>query len=225
MAATKIGIICEGPIDFLLLNPLLQRIAYDRAQFHWPLQSGDVAEIFPIRKRGHGGVLEAVRRVVKVMKRSNGSPEYAFFLIVLDQRTKPVQSKIKPLIRGNDRFVLAIANKEIEAWWLGDRVTTLAWLQLTNSLPSAVRYASRGYKAETDDRPKGTLDELTEISSAVEYRYGAGNSQLAADFAEIWANSARLRDIEAQCPQGFEPFCRSSTNALKRAKARTGRLF
>lgn len=66
--STKIGIIAEGPIDHALLPPLLERIARDRAGYDWPVAPDDVAEIFNIRKRGHGGVLETVRRLVDALE-------------------------------------------------------------------------------------------------------------------------------------------------------------
>ena len=62
--STRIGIIAEGPIDHALLPVLLERIALERASFGWPVAPDDVAEVFQIRKRGHGGVLETVRRLV-----------------------------------------------------------------------------------------------------------------------------------------------------------------
>ena len=66
--STKVGIIAEGPIDHALLPVLLERIVRDRANYDWPVAPDNVAEFFQIRKRGHGGVLEAVRNLV------SGSP-------------------------------------------------------------------------------------------------------------------------------------------------------
>ena len=80
-------------------------------------------------------------------------------------------------------------------------------------------------RAERDPHPKKTLNELTEASEAVDSVYGEGNTAMAIAFAELWRDHARLGDIEAQCPQGFRPFCRHAANALRRAKARSGRLF
>jgi hypothetical protein len=65
--STKLGIIAEGPIDHVLLPALLSRIATDKALFTWPVNAEDIAEVFPIRKRGHGGVLETVRAMVKAL--------------------------------------------------------------------------------------------------------------------------------------------------------------
>lgn len=62
--STKIGIIAEGLVDHALLPVLLERIAQDQANYNWPLDPDDVAELFAIRKRGHGSVLETVRKLV-----------------------------------------------------------------------------------------------------------------------------------------------------------------
>lgn len=124
--STKIGIIAEGPIDHCLLPPLLGRIARERADYGWPVTSDDVAEVFSIRKRGHGGVLETVRRLVKALDAIDD--QRAFYVILLDRRTKAVQEEIKKLLENRDRFVLGIAIEEIEAWWLGDPENTLAWV-------------------------------------------------------------------------------------------------
>lgn len=67
LAAVKIGIIAEGPIDHTLLPPLFTRIAQDRKSISWPVNTEDVAERFHIRKRGHGGVLVALRVLVKAL--------------------------------------------------------------------------------------------------------------------------------------------------------------
>jgi len=125
--STKIGIITEGSIDQVLLPPLLSRIATDKAQLKWPLEVGDVAEVIGMRKRGHGGVLETVRKLIKAY--ADSSYEYVLIIILLDRRTKAVQEKIRGVISHSDRpdrFVLGIAIEEIEAWWLGDRKCTLA---------------------------------------------------------------------------------------------------
>lgn len=224
MGATRVGIIAEGPTDHALLPALLERIARDRAAFDWPVLGEDAALVLPVRKRGHGGVLDAVRRMVAALRSGAALADYSFFVIVLDRRTNAVQTRVKRLIRGEDRFVLAIAIEEIEAWWLGDRVNTLAFFQLGDELPAGLRYAERGYKAERDSRPKRTLDELTEVSEAVDSRYGVGNARLALDFAEGWRNTARLAAIEGQCPRGFGTFAGAAANALRRAKARASRL-
>lgn len=225
MGATKVGIIAEGPIDHALLPALLERIAYDRAQFGWPVSPEDATSILPIRKRGHGGVLIAVRQIVNFLNRSSLFSHFAFFVIMLDRRTKPVQDEVRKLVRGSDRFVVGIAIEEIEAWWLGDRVSTLTFFELPKSLPSALRYADPNYKAEEDLHPKKTLNELTEHSDAVDSTYGQGHVGIAADFARGWRETAQLDSIERQCPQGFAAFCRDATNEFRRAKTMAGVLF
>jgi hypothetical protein len=219
--STKIGIIAEGPIDHALLPPLLERIATDRAQFRWPLTAEDVAQVFPIRKRGHGGVLETVRSLVKALDASQF--DHACFIILLDRRTRAVQEEVLKLIRGKDRFVLGIAGEEIEAWWLGDRTNTLAWSGLRNALPPDCCYAGARYQAEKDDNPKNTLDELTRLSERFDRYYGEGNLDLAVEFAEdYWRPGARLDEIATQCPEGFGRFQQQMTNCFRRVKTTCG---
>jgi hypothetical protein len=222
--STKIGIIAEGVIDLALLPPLLERIAQERAQFRWPLNAEDVAEIFPIRKRGHGGVLDTVRKLVKALDTQHF--DHAFFVILLDRRTYAVQAKIKKLIRGKGRFILGIAIEEIEAWWLGDRTNTLQWSGLTKTLPPNCRYSVTDYQAERDDNPKATLDELTCHSRRFDRCYGQGNLDLAAEFAEnFWRPSARLDEIVAQCPRGYAPFERAVVDRFRHVQVVRGKLF
>lgn len=222
--STKVAVIAEGPIDFVLLSPLLAQISQKKAQFRWPVLPDDMAEILPIRKRGHGGVLEKVRALIKFL---NHDPlGYDLFVILLDRRTQAVQSEIKKLIRGKQRFVFGIAIEEIEAWWLGDRTNTLAWSGFTNSLPTGCRYEVACYHAETDRRPKKTLDELTRLSERFDRVYGDGDMELAQQFAnDHWVRNASLGEIASQCSQGFGKFQEKMINAFRAAKARTGRLF
>jgi hypothetical protein len=132
---------------------------------------------------------------------------------------------VKRLIQGKSLFVLGIAIEEVEAWWLADRNSTLTWLGLSDCSDSNYRYWGHRYTAERDGDPKRTLDELTDLSPLLDQRYGHGNRQLAADFADIWRDSAKLNAIEQQCPKGFSPFCRKITEALNREKSQRGRLF
>jgi hypothetical protein len=219
--STKVGIIAEGPIDHALLPPLLGRIAMDKAQFRWPLTAEDVAEVFFIRKRGHGSVLETVRSLVKALDTSHF--DHACFIILLDRRTRAVQEEVLKLIRGKDRFVLGIAGEEIEAWWLGDRTNTLAWSGLKNALPPDCCYAGARYQAEKDNNPKNTLNELTRLSDRFDRYYGEGNLDLAVEFAEdYWRPGARLDEIATQCPEGFGRFQQQMTNCFRRVKAASG---
>lgn len=218
--STKIGIISEGPIDYALLPPLLERIARDKAAFTWPIEPDEVPERFSLRKRGHGGVLKAVRALVRALDTEHF--DHSCFVILLDRRTAPVQREVAKLIRGRPRFVLAVAIEEIEAWWLGDRTNTLAWTGLKPSdLPEGLPYAASKYKAEKDANPKATLDGLTRLSDRLDRYYGEGSLDLAEDFAEEhWRSSARLDEISSQCPRGFGRFQRHMVNAFRRAKAR-----
>jgi len=220
----KIGIIAEGPIDHILLPALLSRIAEERADFTWPLDTSDVASVFQLRKRGHGGVLKAVKRLVRALDTQYF--DHACFVILLDRKTRPVQERIKRLITGRQRFVLGTAIEEIEAWWLGDRTNTLAWSGFSSTLPLDCRYADTAYQAERDDDPKKTLDELTRRSPRCDRYYGEGNVDLASRFAEDhWRRNARLDEITAQCPRGFGPFVRDMTNSFRCAKAASGYLL
>jgi hypothetical protein len=222
--STKVGIIAEGPIDRLLLGALLKRIAQDRAGQDWPVAPDDVAEVLQIRKRGHGGVLETVRKLVKAL--SNHVYDHSFFIILLDRKTKAVQAKIRKLIPKDGRFILGISIEEVEAWWLADRENTLAWAGLQNSLPADCRYAQPKYQSERDDDPKKTLDELTQCSERFDRRYGHGSVDLATDFVEeYWTHQARLDDLVAQCPKGYQPFEQDVTAAFRAAVRRSGRLF
>src|SRR5262249_28933582 len=126
------------------------------------------------------------------------------------------QEKVRELIAGRERFVLGVPVEEIEAWWLGDRSNTLAWSGLTTQLPAECRYAAHKYKAETDDDPKKTLDELTRCSDRFDGYYGEGNVDPALDFAENhWKDFAHLDEIGAQCPQSYRPFQRDMVNQFR----------
>ena len=212
--STKIGIISEGPIDQTLLDPLLSRIAQKKAGFTWPLNPSNAAEIFQLRKRGHGGVLEAVRSLVKAL--DTELYEHELFIILLDRRTKAVQKKVLRLIQGKERFVLGVAIEEIEAWWLGDRTNTLSWCGFSDSTLPECKYAKPNYSAERDRNPKNTLSELTEISDRFDRNYGKGSVDIASEFAEeFWRKFANLSEIESQCPRGFRPFEQKTTNAFR----------
>jgi hypothetical protein len=221
--STRIGVISEGAIDHVLLNALLPRIAEERVGFTWPVAAEDVADLFPLRKRGHGGVLDTVRRLVTTL--DTGVSDYSCYVILLDRKTLQVQTKLHSLVSGKDRFILAVAIEEIEAWWLGDRTNTLAWSALTGNLPGQCRYAREGYQAERDTSPKRTLDELTRLSNRFDRTYGEGNLELAEEFArEYWRKHAKLDEIAAQCPTGYQPFEREMTNAFHRARSAAGYL-
>jgi hypothetical protein len=221
--STRIGIIAEGRIDHALLPPLLERIARDRAGYGWPVHAEDTAQLFPIRKRGHGGVLETLRKLVEVLE---AEPlEIAFFVILLDRHTEAVQREIKRLLKNRDRFVLGVAIEEIEAWWPADRRNTLAWSDLTDTLPDDCRYGQSGYQAERDKEPKKTLDELTRTSHRFDRFYGEGNLDLALDFAEdFWREHARLDDIRRECPRGYAPFENDTRQPFRSVARRSGRF-
>jgi hypothetical protein len=161
-------------------------------------------------------VLETVRRLVAAL--STDVYDHAFFVILLDRRTRPVQDEIRALIGAHGRFVLGIAIEEIEAWWLADRRNTLEWAGLAESLPAHCRYADGRYHAERDDEPKKTLDELTRESDRLDRYYGDGSVELAIEFAEdYWKEFAHLDDIRAQCTQGYRPFEKDVTQHFRRA--------
>jgi hypothetical protein len=196
-----------------LLPPLVRQVAHERADVRWPVAVDSAFEWLQMRPRGHGGVWMAVKRIVKVLSASSDLP-FAFVIILLDRRTERIQRKIRKLIAGNDRFLLATAKEEIEAWWLGDRTNTLSWLGFRTP-PAGSRYAAAGYPAERDLHPKRTLHELTERSNRVDRAYGEGNLDLARDFAELWETRVRLGEIETQCPAQFPPFCDATAGAFK----------
>ena len=41
--STKVGIIAEGPIDYVLIPALMERIAQDQAGYKWPVSPDDLA--------------------------------------------------------------------------------------------------------------------------------------------------------------------------------------
>ena len=222
--STKIGIIAEGLIDHALLPVLLERIAQDRASYDWPVAPDDVAELFQVRKRGHGGVLEVVRNLVSAL--STQVYDHAFYVILLDRRTRAVQREVRKLVLKHDHFILGIAIEEIEAWWLADRTNTLAWAGLKESLPKDCRYAASRYSGEKDDQPKKTLHELTCHSDRFDRTYGEGNVDMAREFAEeYWRQSARLDDLRVQCPRGYRPFELAVTAEFRSAARRQRRQF
>lgn len=223
--STKVGIIAEGAIDYVLLGALLERIARDRASYDWPTRPDDLAQIVHIRKRGHGGVVLAVRQVVDYLC-SNPPPDYAFIVVLLDRRAAAAAREVRRLIAGHDLFVFGTAIEEIEAWWLADRSNTLAWLGLKERPAGTDHYWSDAYRPEKDRDPKRTLDSLTLLSDRVDMRYGKGNTALARGFVDdCWFERADLNAVEAGCPRGFVPFCRVATQALTRSRLSEGRLF
>ncbi len=173
--------------------------------------------------RGHGGVQKALERFVRVLRGSSEFP-YSFVVILLDQRTAKVQTRVKKLIRGDDRFVLGICKKEIEAWWLGDRTNTLGWLGFPEA-PSESAYARRKYSAERDEQPKKTLDELTKLSDECDRSYGEGNQDLAREFAEIWDERIHLQEIKSQCPEKFPRFLKDIETAFRMVLRGSGHLL
>jgi hypothetical protein len=211
----KIGLLCEGEIDFALVPALVQRIARSEAGIRWPVRPDDVVEQVGIRKGGYGQVKKAVERLCSLLDQGVYA-DYAFFLVVLDHKTRQTQTAVKKCIRGTGgKFVMGIAIYEIEAWWLADRRNTLEWLGLAGTDHEG-RYWDNGYTAEDDTDPKSTLDELTRLSPTLQSTYGDGNTQLAVEFADLWNSRAELGQIKTQCPKGFAPFCRKTSAALKR---------
>ncbi len=213
----RIGILCEGPIDLELVSALLERIARSRARVNWPLQPGDVIEQVRMRKRGYGQIPKALK-LLNPLLHEKPFEGYSLFVIVLDYKTRGTQRSIRRQIRGDHRFLLGIAIREIEAWWLADRRNTLEWLGLDDAPQDGYRYWQDDYNPERDDDPKRTLDELTQLSSRVDATYGGGNVGLAREFASLWTDRAELRQIETQCRQGFAPFCRRTTQAFHRVR-------
>ena len=167
--------------------------------------------------------MDAVRRLLNVL--DTEFFDHAFFVIILDRRTRTVQQQINRLLRNRSRFALGVAIEEIEAWWLGDRKNTLAWAGL-NALPSDARYAAERYKAERDPEPKKTLDELTRLSDRFDRFYGEGNMDMAIEFGEdYWRRFAHLDAIRTECPQGYGRLERVAANRFRSAKQTAGRLF
>lgn len=214
--STRVGVICEGPIDVALLSALLERIAKDRAEYTWPVASDDL-EVLRVRKTGHGGVVAKLRRLVETLE-SGVRPDCAFFVVVLDsKKTRGAQDSVRHLVSGRSHeIVYGLAVKEIEAWWLADRRALLEWLDLTEEDISSCAYAAEGYRPEADDRPKTTLGELTALSDRCDRNYGQGDAGLAGDFAEDWRDCANIQVIEHNCARGFAPFSNDVAAAFER---------
>jgi len=214
----KIGIISESPIDLALVSALLSRIAISRAGIAWPLQTDNTIERIGIRQNGHGQVLKALKKL-KTLINDGPFSEYSLFIVLVDQVPAGIRRRFEREVRGNARLVFATAIREIEAWWLADRASVLAWLRLTEADITTHRYGMAAYNAERDHNPKDTLDQITNISTAVQTRYDGGNVGLAREFSSIWKDSARLDQIEISCGAGFAPFCRATTRALRRSRS------
>ena len=212
----KIGLLCEGGIDYAIIPSLVEQIARTQAGIRWPVRPDDVVErVGGIRRGGFGQVQKAVQKLCLLIDQPPFS-EYAFFLIVLDRDTRQTQSAIKKYIKGHGKkFVIGIAIQKVEAWWLADRRNTLEWLALPNLSDPSCRYCAAGYAPEKDPTPKKTLDELTKLSPLLSSTYGDGNSQLAAEFASLWNTRAEIDQIKAACPKGFAPFCKKTAAALR----------
>lgn len=219
----KVGIICEGTTDEPLLEALLRRIGEVRAGITWNLSVDDLTEVLPVRKTGFGGVVGRVKDLVKALGGLD-PPRHDVYVILLDQRTKQARRDIRRAIQGKPRFILGVAIREIEAWWLADRVCTLEWLGLDDSDVAALGYEAGIYRPERDRDPKKTLDRLTQASDRVAAHYGDGHTGLAEEFAELWCEQANLDVIEHECSKGFAPFSRESERKLRRARDAEGLL-
>ena len=215
--STRVGVICEGPIDVALLAALLHRIAHNKAEYTWPVAASDLDETLRLRTTGHGAVVKKLERIIRVLDRGETS-DCRFFVIVLDhKKTDKVQQELRALVARRRRsFILGIAIEEIEAWWLADRSYTLTWLGLTDDDIAGCAYATPDYSPERDSTPKRTLTELTRISERCSRPYGTGDKELAADFAEDWREHASIQVIEHDCARGFEPFSNAVASAFKR---------
>ncbi len=210
-----IGIFSEGTIDLELTSAILERLARTRCGVRWPLQLRDSFATLPIRKGGHGQIARAVKRVISMLE-DEPYVNFSFFVIVLDKKTQHTQREIKRAIRGLSKFIVGIAIREIEAWWLADRRNTLEWLGLIDHETDEGKYWQKDYNPERDNNPKQTLNELTEISPLVDSRYGNGNTDLAREFASIWRHGAEIDQIEIHCPKGFAPFSKKICQRILR---------
>ena len=213
----RIIFIGEGDIDSILVSALISRVASDRCGFTWSVPVDDDLVEWRSRKTGHGGVARKLKAFLELRNRGQLG-EYDLCVVVLDQRTATAKKEVRRLARGREDVVFGVAIHEVEAWWLGDRTSTLAWLRLAAGEVAPLRYDGASYSAERDTAPKQTLNELTRRSEAVDTVYGDGNVELALEFAAGWATQAHLSQIEHQCPKGFRPFAEALERGLKRAK-------
>lgn len=229
--STRVGLIGEGVIDQPVVEALLHRIASERAGYDWPVVADDLYVDLRIRKTGHGGVVEKLRRLLEVID-AGQETRCRFHVVVLDNRKlQQVHTEVKHLVSGYQSVLFGIAIEELEAWWLADRENVLKWLDLTASelAEAGLDYGTDGYHAERDRNPKSTLDSLTRLSNSAEAFYGHGNFDLAIEFAEHWRETANIDVIEHECPRGFAPFSDELTAAfagcLRDDRRRTGKLI
>lgn len=214
----RIGLLSEGPIDFELISALLRRISRSRVGITWPLRVADMIVELRYRPRGYGQVVNALRRLLPLLD-STEWLSFSLFVVVIDNSSR-ARRDIRKLLGGQQKFVLGVAIREIEAWWLADRRNTLEWLGLHDVAHDGFRYWAHRYSPERDTQPKDTLDELTRLSERVDRTYGDGNLELAREFAAAGSENAELDQIENGCRRGFAPFCQDSIEALRRAQRR-----
>ncbi len=89
-----VAVLSEGPIDQVLLEPLLGAIARKHAGIDWPVLPDDCADVVPIRKRGFGGVVEKLRALIDVLELSPlGYDAYMKTLDELTARSPRLESR------------------------------------------------------------------------------------------------------------------------------------
>jgi hypothetical protein len=211
----KIEFICEGPIDSVLLKPLISAIA-KISGVSWPVNPSEDLQTSYIRKSGFGGVQKRIEAILKMISKGIYARPDILVIAIDHYKTENVREIIKDLIAELDFCVLAIPVQEIEAWWLGDRMQVLAWSGLNENFASKIGYGP-GFSPESILKPKVLLNKITEISDRIQCIYGNdGSLEVAEDFVDLaWNQQVNLESIKFNCPQGFVPFFEDIENSIK----------
>jgi hypothetical protein len=211
----KVYFVVEGEIDAILLSAIVRQVA-KTVGVRWPVIPEWDKKTISVRKTGHGGALEKVRRIASDY--CSGIYERPDILIVMidHRKTEEARSEIAELCRNLDFVILAFPKEEIEAWWLGDRQQVLAWLNLSERTATSLGYHP-GISTEGMLDPKSVLSSLTAESDSVDQIYGNGNIYLAEDFVEnAWSNHINIHEVISSCPLFFRRFFDELCSAIRR---------
>jgi hypothetical protein len=218
----KVAFIGEGPIDDILLPPLITTIARTKAKVEWPLKFHEDIRSEIGFGMGFGEVKRAVRKLAEALERDPDTirKTFRYIIVLLDgARTEEAQQEIVSLIENHDEFIFGIAIKEIEAWVLADREHVIEWLGVTRKDCPQCRFWQAGYSPERDPDPKETLSELLKAS---DNDYDIWCVGAAEEFVEQywkgtdlpderirmgeWPGKANLQVMAEMCPKGYAVF-------------------
>jgi len=225
----KIGLVCEGAIDRVLVPPLITTIAKTNG-IEWPIDFSRDISLYG--GPGFGGVKNSVENLVRALGQDPAAFKkiFTFIVVLLDRRTRLAQQAIRELIQGHGEFIFAIAIEELEAWVLADRFHVIQWLNNVKVKQcSACRFWSANYSPEEDPDPKQTLSQLVNAAHGEFDTWGVAAAKDFVDF--YWRNSfeadenIHMRDwvgkadiplMEQLCPRGFRDFSQKILGLLSR---------